>query len=275
MAEAAPEAGRITDHRITPRGVLPRNAQASLMVALSLGILGVIVLTGNRQPAPRATAMSSAAPMAVDPDRLRDYQDRLRVLDNRARQEANEVRTESLARPSSYGSPAAPHPPDPVQSDRMRREYDSLFASNVVLSRRPDGQSLVAKDAITTSTGLRFAGDGLPAPPSIDQVADAVVRASSRYGQPAAASGANPSAAVGRSTVATEKEASPVDERPVATSAIRAIGPLHRVLEGTMIDTVLTNRLDGSAAAPVNCLVTNPVYSHDGSHVLIPAGLPY
>jgi type IV secretion system protein VirB10 len=43
-------------------------------------------------------------------------------------------------------------------------------------------------------------------------------------------------------------------------------------LEGTIIDTVLTNRLDGSTSAPVNCLVTNPVYSHSGQHVLIPAG---
>ena len=39
-----------------------------------------------------------------------------------------------------------------------------------------------------------------------------------------------------------------------------------------MIDTVLTNRLDGRGTAPVNCLVTNPVYSHSGQHVLIPAG---
>jgi type IV secretion system protein VirB10 len=44
------------------------------------------------------------------------------------------------------------------------------------------------------------------------------------------------------------------------------------VTEGTVIDAVLTNRLDGNSAAPVNCLVTNPVYSHSGQHVLIPAG---
>jgi len=50
------------------------------------------------------------------------------------------------------------------------------------------------------------------------------------------------------------------------------VGPLHRVLEGTVIDAVLTNRLDGTAAAPVNCLVTNALYSHSGQHVLIPAG---
>src|SRR6185295_138219 len=57
-----------------------------------------------------------------------------------------------------------------------------------------------------------------------------------------------------------------------ATDPIRSAGPLHRVLEGTVIETVLTNRLDGSAASPVNCLVTTPLYSHDGQHVLIPAG---
>jgi type IV secretion system protein VirB10 len=49
-------------------------------------------------------------------------------------------------------------------------------------------------------------------------------------------------------------------------------GPLHPLLEGTVIDTVLTNRLDGSVAAPVNCLVTSPVFSHDGQFVIIPAG---
>lgn len=47
---------------------------------------------------------------------------------------------------------------------------------------------------------------------------------------------------------------------------------MHRLLEGTVIDTVLTNRLDGSTASPVDCLVTTPVYSHNGQHVVIPAG---
>jgi type IV secretion system protein VirB10 len=44
------------------------------------------------------------------------------------------------------------------------------------------------------------------------------------------------------------------------------------LLEGTVIDTVLTNRLDGGSSSPVNCLVTNPVYSHDRQHVIIPSG---
>ena len=62
------------------------------------------------------------------------------------------------------------------------------------------------------------------------------------------------------------------ERTPERTDPISAAGPLHPLLEGTFIDTVLTNRLDGSGTAPVNCLVTNPVYSHSGQHVLIPAG---
>jgi type IV secretory pathway VirB10-like protein len=49
-------------------------------------------------------------------------------------------------------------------------------------------------------------------------------------------------------------------------------GPLYRIAEGTIIDAVLTNRLDGGASSPVNCLVTNSVYSQDRRRVLIPAG---
>jgi type IV secretion system protein VirB10 len=73
---------------------------------------------------------------------------------------------------------------------------------------------------------------------------------------------------------ATADKREPPTTKPlsVATGAISSSGPLHRVLEGTVIDTVLTNRLDGAAAAPVNCLVTNAIYSHDGQQVLIPAG---
>ena len=74
------------------------------------------------------------------------------------------------------------------------------------------------------------------------------------------------------SAVAQPAGALSVRRTPEQTDPISAAGPLHRILEGTFIDAVLTNRLDGSEAAPVNCLVTNPLYSHSGRHVVIPAG---
>jgi type IV secretion system protein VirB10 len=48
--------------------------------------------------------------------------------------------------------------------------------------------------------------------------------------------------------------------------------PTFPLLEGTLIDAVLTNRLDGSLAGPVNAMVTTPVYARDFQHVLIPRG---
>jgi type IV secretion system protein VirB10 len=51
-----------------------------------------------------------------------------------------------------------------------------------------------------------------------------------------------------------------------------AVGQPYVLYEGTTLDTVLMNRLDGDAVGPVKVLVSNPVYSHDHQHVLIPDG---
>jgi type IV secretion system protein VirB10 len=51
-----------------------------------------------------------------------------------------------------------------------------------------------------------------------------------------------------------------------------AVGQPYVLYEGTTLDTVLMNRLDGDAVGPVKVLVSNPVYSHDHQHILIPEG---
>jgi type IV secretion system protein VirB10 len=51
-----------------------------------------------------------------------------------------------------------------------------------------------------------------------------------------------------------------------------AVGQPYVIYEGTTLNTVLMNRLDGDAVGPVKVLVSNPLYSHDHQHVLIPDG---
>lgn len=46
--------------------------------------------------------------------------------------------------------------------------------------------------------------------------------------------------------------------------------PRYTLFEGSIIETVLTNRLDGTFNGPVNCLVSVSVYAAD--HLVIPAG---
>jgi type IV secretory pathway VirB10-like protein len=267
----------VTDRRPTPQGVLPRRMQMWLMLGLAFGILAIIMLTGQTTPADRsASAAPTPQPLAMNADRLRDYQDRLRVIDDRARQEP--VTQPLLANPSErvmYDvAPAATATPDPLEAERKRHAYESLFASNVVMSRRPDAQQLMnsRSPSRTVSAGPM---NNLPAPPSLDEVAAAVMRASASYAPPTAlALPANPSADAARDggPNGLSQVGRTMNATPVATGPITSTGPLHRILEGTVIETVLTNRLDGGVAAPVNCLVSTPVYSHDGRYVLIPAG---
>src|SRR5258705_4348293 len=131
----------VTDRRPVPTGVLPRGMQTWLMVALAMGMLAVILFTGRAEPPARTAAVPAGAAPQPNTDRVRDYQDRLRVLESRTAQEA---RAEALAPPSAAMLTRDDPPParseDPLVSERKRRDYESLFASNVVLSRRPDSQ---------------------------------------------------------------------------------------------------------------------------------------
>lgn len=275
MAEDNSGTTQVTDHRVKPRGVLPRATQTWIMAGLAFLILGIIVFAGRPDPAQRPVAPVSAAGLAPSPERLRDYQDRLRVLDARSQQQALDAR--ELPPISRYQEPTAASGPDPLEAEKSRREYESLFASNVVLSRRPEGQRLAA-DREGGFSGMRPAPRGsidadMPTAPSLDEVAEAVIRASSRQGQPTTMPNGNLAATPVATTVGASSLATPDRRmRPASTGPINGAGPVHRILEGTVIDAVLMNRVDGSNVAPVNCLVTNPVYSHGGQHVVIPAG---
>ncbi|MBZ5686296.1 MAG: TrbI/VirB10 family protein [Acidobacteriia bacterium] len=61
-------------------------------------------------------------------------------------------------------------------------------------------------------------------------------------------------------------------KRPLEANVDSALGQPYLVYEGSVLDTVLMNRLDGDAAGPVKVLVSNPLYSHDHQHVIIPEG---
>jgi type IV secretion system protein TrbI len=260
----------VSDHRPVPRGVLPRGFQTWLMAGLAFGIVLIILIAGEPEP-PGAPAQTAPAPLAPNPDRLRDYQARLRAMEARQAQEA-QAEAPPPAAQAPIGEPSAPAPVDPIAAERKRREYESLFASSVVLSRRPEAERPDAGAAVLASSafGTARASSELP---SLQQVADAVVRATGRQDSP------SPPAMAPRNEVRAMadggQDGSPnarQEQTKERTEAIGTTGPLHPLLEGTIIDTVLTNRLDGSGTAPVNCLVTNPVYSHSRQHVLIPAG---
>jgi type IV secretory pathway VirB10-like protein len=130
--------------------------------------------------------------------------------------------------------------------------YNSRFASNLAYVHSADtvGQSRGQEGGVPSTYPL----------PS-DQNPATSVPAPSNFVAPRAAG---------------EPQSAPAD--PLATkhntevNIDSAVGQPYVIYEGLTMDTVLMNRLDGDAVGPVKVLVSNPVYSHDRQHVLIPEG---
>lgn len=252
----------VVDRRPIPRGVLPKGIQTWLMVALAVGIVLIIFLTGQPQAPERAQAATAPLQQVVSPDRVRDYQERLRALNEPMNPDIRPGMVQAQTMPPAFQDDAASERLDPLAEERKRREYESLFASNVVVSHRETLQ----KQATGQEPGATDRSDRMPdaigRDSSLDAIAEAVVRASTRAGVPASSAEIGP---------APRRE----DERVVPPRPDTAVAParsMYRLLEGTVIDTVLTNRLDGAEASPVNCLVTNAVYAVNSRRMLIPAG---
>jgi type IV secretion system protein VirB10 len=139
------------------------------------------------------------------------------------------------------------------ESDRRKRDDQSLFVSNIALSYRKEPTPPTKPAAVTPES----AAQGLAA----YAVCPAPVSPTVSSAQPAPEP-----RAVAEAIIAKDKPKSR------DSGLERASGQSYRLFEGTVIETVLTNRLDGSFSGPVNCMVTTNVYSHSGQHLLIPQG---
>ena len=262
---STPEQGNaaVVDRRPVPRGVLPKGIQTWLMVGIA-GIIVVIILFAGQPQAPERRAEAAAAvPPATNPERVRDYQDRLKAINAQLSMKPmpDGPPVNAAAMTPAYQGDQRERPAqrvNPLAVERQRRDYESLFASNVVVSRRAPLQRSEARQS-SAALGDRF-DPAVASEPSLDAIADAVVRATDRAGRPleepkSPAPSANANRAV-----------------PAPSQPETLVGPRYRIAEGTIIDAVLTNRLDGGSSAPVNCMVTNALYSADGRRVLVPAG---
>jgi len=263
----------IQDSRSAPRGVLPRQLQMWLMIGLAVIILVIILLTGHSAPAPRASAATrTAEPSLLAPDRIQLYQRQLADDEARLRRElAQAPSAPRAAQPTTLDAPGESRATDPIVEERRRREYQSLFADNIALSRRPADAPSYAERA----TPMRTASAGMApsAVPSTQELALVQALMAQR--------GTVPPTTVPSPSVVTPPDRQTTDMAVPSNEAVRtpkATGPIgssdgaQRLIEGTVIETVLINRLDGSFAGPVECLVTTPVYSHDRQRIVIPPG---
>ena len=272
-----------------PTGVLPRNTQTWVIIGLATVMIAAIAFSGGPAPAERTPPVVAKGPNAVDPNqaRINEYRNR---IDEQARRLAAEqaqlmqakqtagavpppvVGAQSGGGPSAYtaypppsaGSYVPESRPDrnDLKAEKEKREYLSLFASNVALTYRPDVQKANAEGARTQVAPVGVPGvlPYLPVPTTVVQQPPMV--------EPAKAE------RHARIEEGQEKQTpEQVRRKRVDYSDLnRSGGKPYRLFEGTVLEAVLTNRLNGSFSGPVNCMVTTAVYSHDRQRLLIPKG---
>jgi type IV secretion system protein TrbI len=174
--------------------------------------------------------------------------------------------------PSSYQQ-LSPEQQEQMQLVQQERElaYKARFASNLVYSQShaiSGPSSLVATNqALTKDRGF---DSPFPAQEDSNSPAFRAPSSSGTLASPTQPSSLMQSAPLPQPP--KEGADQTANKRPSEVNVNSATGQPYVVYEGTLIETALMNRLDGDASGPVKVLVTNPVYSHDHQHVLIPDG---
>ena len=250
-------ASGLRDKRVRPEGVVPKQAQSYVIAGLAVLILMAVMFSKNHaRPAAKDV---TPAPVAVSTDlnqrKIQELEQDLSADQRQSQQQAQRAGAGTLqaglaantnpaqpgvASPASQLPPTAPvasaEPPrDPVADAEKALAFKARFASNLVSAN--DGASRPSAEASGTSVDTSARSSSLPQAPAA-QVA----------------------------TAATAGKRAP------EVNLNSAHGQPFVVFEGTTIDTVLVNRLDGEFTGPVKVMVTNPVYSQDRQHMLLPEG---
>jgi type IV secretion system protein TrbI len=253
----------VHDKRRLPEGVVPKQAQGYVMAGLAVLILLAVMFSKNHaKPAPKEMPQPAVSVSTdMNQRKIQELEQNLSADQRQVQQHAGAALppagAASAANPAQPGSaaqltqapppiaaPTAERPRDPAADAEKAMAFKARFASNLVSGN--DGSShvpTVTSDSSDVSTRTGAVDASIPArSASLPQTSAA---------QAAPAAG---------------------NKRAAEVNVNTAHGQPFVVFEGTTIDTVLVNRLDGEFAGPLKVMVTNPIYSQDRQHMLVPEG---
>lgn len=262
-----------------PPGLLPKNVQSWLLISLALVMVLIMWLTGGKKPQAPTKANPPApmvqAPLEVNDAKIAELQNRIQelqrdqlVAENALAQQTNRPMnpaTQDMSQTqqsTATGNGSTDRPEDVIRGERKKREYLSLFASNVALSYRKSlaGETIPAVEPSSNPQNL------VASEPDPTKIANL-----SKEMQPNSAS-LIPAKKDSAEAPNDRKEEIRTPAAVSAGAANAAAGKTYVLFEGNILETVLINRLDGQFSGPVECLLSSNVYSNDRQHLLIPAG---
>ncbi len=277
---------------VEPKGVLQKNLKIFLYLGASvLVIVAAIFSAGGKKPATQAGKNQPPQPTVQDntDNNVADLKSQLQAEQLKEQQQqaaiaaANDPALASAtaaqqAAVAAYGPTGQSRACVPGQSC-TQAAYGQNGGQQQLTPERQQAQQLAAKER-ELAYNSRFASNlvytrSSDPPPTQQPSTPREPRGGTPTGyapqqNPYVTSSDQP----GSSLIAPRApgEQSTQQKRAPEVNLDSAVGQPYVIYEGTTLDTVLMNRLDGDAVGPVKVLVSNPLYSHDHQHVLIPDG---
>lgn len=263
---------------------LRKSLPAVVALVVIIGLIGIANISslvhGNRKAAPTsALPIRPAAPNAEEVSSFEAQQQLQAKRDQQERDHQQEIaaalaqlqQAQGIPGPESAGAPAM------TAAQRSAIYGDSPNApahtSEISQAQADAKQRLLAKqkqqqDAINSDTvAIDFEHAGEPATTSAvtRPAATAEVGKSTGAVQSPAANGLQP--------LALQQAKTSVDSNPMKDYSFDTYqGRLYRIFEGTVLEGIVTNHIDGGFSGPIMVSLTTDLYSHDHQQLLLPQG---
>src|ERR1035437_3194491 len=280
---------QLTDRTPQPKGVLQKNLKTMLyMGAVGLLILATFISSRKKTPT-AAEAAKNNPPQPYVQDNTANNVDALQrqlAADKLKKQQDGQLAAATGTGAQQAG--AAAYGPDgrPLNAAGTDAQPNGVLGNTQANANgqpqltpvQQAGQQLAASERVRADVA-RFASNIAYARPAEQPMQQQNAQLSTEVQNPYAAllQTGKPTAVTAPRAAGEQRSAGdqiPATEykRPPEANIDNAVGLPYVIYEGLTLDTVLMNRLDGDSVGPVKVLVSNPVYSHDHQHVLIPEG---
>jgi type IV secretion system protein VirB10 len=267
-----------------PESKPPLRKSMPVVIALVviIGLIGIAnlssLLSGNKKTAPASTMpMRPAAPNAQEVNSFESQQalQAKRDADERQHQLELAAAMQQLEATEGVPGPEATGAPPMTAAQRATIYGDSPNApsatSEISQERAEAKQKELAKekqqqDAINSDTVAIDFEHTSPAAPA------AGAAASAQETPAIAASGASSPNSTSVQPVSQQTKSDNSSDPMAPYSFDSYQGRLYRVFEGTVLEGVVTNHIDGGFSGPIMVDLTTDLYSHDHQQLLLPQG---
>ena len=256
-------------------------------IAAVILVIGLANLRNGTKQAPVANSALSTRPASSNAAQVNNFQQQQRLLEQRDAEERQRQAVLAAQNAQLQQEQAVPGPESSNAAPMTSAQRQAMYGNNNPNApQKTSGQSQAQAEAKQRQLEReRQHQEALNSDTVAIDFARSAVPASNNSAVDAASAEASAGRAEGQGLAQERPEAAPrPSARPVSAETPSRKDPmaqydfdgfqgrLYRVFEGTVLEGVLTNHIDGGLAGPMIVMLTTDYYSHDHQQLLLPQG---